>query len=213
MATEKVTLVIPNEEDFDPAEIPFGCVTGEGVDNYDEDGKEYSASVLLDKKQRKDILDTVMKYWKKHKPEGGGKEPDNFDNIVRDGDDGGFILYSKTQTEFISDKGVATANKVTIVNHEGTKLDPEEFGNIGKGSEGRLAVKMGIYTQGKGKKMKAGISLYLSAVKLTKFVAYEGSDGSSAFGTDDKGEVSGAGDFKAEKKAKKEKKGKKKKTK
>lgn len=203
MATEKETLVIPNENDFDPAEIPFGVVTGEGLDNYDEDGKEYSVSIILGKKERKDVLGSVMDYWKTHKPEGSGKEPDNFDNIVREGEDGDYILYSKTQTEF---KG--KPNVVTIVNHEGVKLDPEEFGSIGKGSVGRVAVKMGVYTQGKGKKMKCGVSLYLAAVKLTNFVAYEGGDASAAFGEGDKGNVKAASDFKKEKKNKKKKKGK-----
>ena len=199
MATEKVTLVIPNEDKFEPMDIPFGCVTGEGTDNFDGDGKEYSVSIMLDKKMKKDVLKQVLDYWEDHKPKGKGDEPDNYANIVRDAEDGGYILYSKTQTHF-GDK----QNHVTIVNHEGVKLDPEEYGNIGKGSKGRLAVKMGIYTQGT---KKAGVSLYLSAVKLTEFVAYEGSDASAAFGSGDTGSVSGAGDFKkAEKKGKKNKK-------
>ncbi len=201
MATEKITLIIPNEEDFKPAPIPFGVVTGEGVDNFDEDGKEYSVSIILNKNERKDVLKTVMKYWKQHKPEGAGDEPDNFDNIVREGDDGDYILYSKTQTHFGEKQNI-----VKIINHVGTKLDPEVYGNIGAGSEGRLAVKMGVYTQGKGKKMKAGVSLYLAAVKLTAFAPYEGSDASSAFGDGDTGSVKGEGDFKAEKKDKKKKK-------
>ena len=203
MAATKVTLVIPNREKFPPAPIPFGVVTGEGVDNFDEDGKEYSISIILGKKERKHILSTVLEYWEENKPEGAGDEPDNFENIVRKGDEGDYILYSKTQTEF---KG--KANIVTIRNHEGVKLDPEEFGNIGKGSEGRIAVKMGIYTQGKGTKMKAGVSLYLAAVQLTEFVAYEGGDASDAFGDED-GHVDG-GEFKPEKKKEKKKKKKKK---
>jgi len=200
MATEKQTLIIPNEKDFKPQPIPFGVVTGEGVDNFDGDDKEYSVSILLDKKMKKDILNSVQAYWDEHKPSGAGDKPDNFKNIVRDTEDGGHILYSKTKTHF-GDK----QNIITIVNHEGVKLDPQEFGMIGEGSLGRLAVKMGIYTQGK---RSAGVSLYLSAVKLTKFVAYSGGDASSAFGQED-GEVSGAGEFKAEKKEKKAKKKKK----
>jgi len=201
MASEKVTLIIPNQKDFKPGAIPFGVVTGEGVDNFDEDGKEYSVSIILGKKERKDVLDTVLKFWKKNKPEGAGKEPDNFDNIVREGDEGDFILYSKTQVEFNG-----KTNVVKIRNHEGTLLDPEVYGNIGKGSEGRLAVKMGVYTQGKGKKMKSGISLYLAGIKLTAFVPYEGGDATAEF-EEEEGSVDG-GDFKPEK-SKKDKKGKK----
>ncbi len=198
MSVEKLTVIIPNENDFEPSEIPFGCVTGEGVDNFDGDGKEYSISIMLSKKEKKDVLETVMNFWEENKPKQGGDEPDNFENIVRDTEDGGHILYSKTRTHFGEKQNV-----VAIVNHEGSKLDPAEFGNIGAGSKGRLAVKMGIYTQGK---RSAGVSLYLSAVKLTEFVPYSGSDGSSAFGDGDTGSVSGEGEFKAEKKPKKNKK-------
>lgn len=201
MAKDKVTLVVPNEDNFKPAPIPFGVVVGEGVDNYNEDGKEYSVSIILDKKMAKDIKKEVMDFWDENKPSGAGDEPANIDGIVRKGKDdyeGTFILYAKTQTHF-GDK----PNQVAIVNHEGTKLDPEEFGLIGKGSEGRLAVTLAIYVQGK----KKGVSVFLSAVKLTKFVKYESSGGASAFGGNDEGEVSGEGGFKSEKK--KDKKSKK----
>ena len=206
MAKDKVTLVVPNEEKFNPAPIPFGVVTGEGVHNYNEDGYEYSVSIILDKKQAKDVREEVMNFWDEHKPSGAGDEPANIKGIVREGKDdyeGSFIMYAKTQTNF----GEGKPNIIPIVNHEGTKLDPAEFGLIGKGSEGRLAVNLAIYVQGK----KKGVSVFLSAVKLTKFEKYEPSGGASAFGSNDEGEVSGEGGFKSEKKKdkKEKKKGKK----
>jgi len=205
MAATKVTLVIPDREKFPPAPIPFGVVSGEGVPDYDNQksggkrgGMEYSVSIILGKKERKDVLKTVMNYWEENKPKGGDDKPANYKNIVRTNDDGDYILYSKTQVDF-----EGKANIVTIRNHEGVKLDPEEFGAIGKGSEGRLAVKMGVY----GNDEDAGVSLYLAAVQLTEFVAYEGGDASDAFG-DEKGHVDG-GEFKPEKKKDKKKKKKK----
>lgn len=209
---EKITLVIPNEERCKPAELPFGVVTGEGVPDFDNvkskgkrGGMEFSLAIQLDKKQAKDFNEEIMEYWADNKPKKAGKKPANFDNIVRKGKDdykGTFVVYAKTQIEFEGDKGTIP-NVVQIVNHEGTKLDPEEFGYIGKGSEGRAAVILSVY----GDDEDAGVSVFLSAVKLTKFVKLEAKGGASAFGSGDTGEVEGAGGFKSEKKGgKKDKK-------
>ena len=58
----KLTVVVPSEENFAPAEIPFGVVSGEGVDNYEGDDKEYTVSILLGKKENKDFRKTVMEF-------------------------------------------------------------------------------------------------------------------------------------------------------
>ena len=213
--SEKLTLVIPNEEDFKPVSIPFAVVTGDGVPDYDNmkskgkrGGMEYSASIILDKKMAKALQNEILDFWKDNKPKEGGKKPANFKNIVREGKDdykGDFIVYAKTQTEF---NGVG--NIVPIVNHEGTKLDTAEFGLIGGKSKGRLAVTLSVY----GDDEDAGCSLFLSAVKLTHFEKLEAKGGASAFGGGDEGDVEGAGGFKGEgKKDKSEKKDKKKKKK
>jgi len=196
--SEKLTVVVPNEDKFDPAEIPFGVVTGEGVDNFDGDGKVYSSSLLLGKKEAKFFRKEVMDFWEDNKPKHGGDEPDNWDNIVRKADSGGYILYAKTNVDFDGKQNI-----IAIVNHEGTKLDPEEYGTMGKGTKGRLAVTFSVYTQGK---KKSGVSIFLSAVKLTEHEPYVASGGAGAFGSDDKGSVSGKGGFKKEKKAKKKRK-------
>ena len=209
MATDKLTIVVPAESDFEPASIPFAVVSGEGIDNHDGDAKEYVACIILDNKSKKATLKTIMDFWDEHKPKSAGDEPTNYENLVREGkEDGEYILYARTATGFENDDGSVRTNKVPIVNHEGTKLDPEEFGSIGAGSFGRLAINLKIYTSGKGAKQKAGVSMFLSAVKLTEFVAYVANDGASAFGDTDKGSVDGEGGFKAEKKSKKEKKSK-----
>jgi len=203
--SNKLTVVVPNEDDFKPAEIPFAVVSGEGVPDYDKvksKGKrgenQFTATIILNKKEKKDFLETVMDYWEDNKPRDGEDEPANYDNIVREDkeDSSKFLLYAKSKTEFNGNP-----NKIAIVNHEGTKLDPEEFGKIGKGSEGRLAVTLPVY----GDDEDAGVSVFLSAVKLTKFVAYVGGDASAAFGSED-GEVEGEGGFKSEKKKDKKRK-------
>jgi len=190
MTKDKLTIVVPNEEQFNPAPIPFGVITGDGVPDYDNiksngkrGGYQYSISIILNTHQRASVLKQVMEFWNAHKPKRAGAEPANFKNIVREAKDdyaGSFIMYAKTQTEFNG-----KPNVVGIVNHSGTKLDPSHFGYIGKGSEGRLAVTLLVYGDGD----EAGVSVFLSAVKLTKFVKLEASGGVSAFGTNDKGDV------------------------
>lgn len=211
MAKDRVTVVVPNENDFKPANILFGVVSGDGVPDYNHvksGGKrgemQYSVTLQLGKKEAKDFKEAVLSYWEDHAPKDAGEEPINFGNILRKDkeDEGMFLLYAKSKTQFDG-----KANIIPIVNHEGTKLDPAEYGSIGKGSKGRLAVTFSIYEGDDD----YGVSVYLSAVKLTKFVAYEGSGGASAFGAED-GEVDGAGGFKSEKsEKKKDKKDKKKK--
>jgi hypothetical protein len=207
MAAEKkdrLVVVVPNEEKFKPAPIPFGVISGDGVDNYEGDDKEYTVSLLLSKKENDDFRDTVMEFWDEFKPNGAGDKPDNWKNLTRKDkeNDKGFILYAKTRTHF-GDK----PNVIDIRNHEGSKLDPEEYGSIGKGSEGRIAVTLIPYAR----KRDFGVSVFLSAVKLTKFVKFESSGGGAAFGAE-AGDVEADG-FKPEKKDKSKKKDKKKKKK
>ena len=71
-------------------------------------------------------------------------------------------------------------NVIDIRNQDGSKLDPEEFGAIGKGSEGRVAVTLTTYAR----KRDFGVSVFLAAVKLTKFVKFESTGGGAAFGAE-----------------------------
>lgn len=208
MAKEKVTIVVPNEDEFKPAPILFGVVTGAGVPDFDNvkskgkrGGMQYSVTLSLSKKANKQFRQEILDFWEDNKPKDGGDEPANFKNITRKDkeNEGEFLLYAKTQTEFES-KGKVVPNIVTIVNHEGTKLDPEEFGTMGKGSEGRVAVTLAVY----GDDEDAGVSVFLSAVKLTKHVQFSGGNAASAFGVEE-GEVEGKGGFKSEKKKEKKK--------
>jgi len=209
MSAEKLLVVVPEEERFEPADLPFGVVTGEGVPDYDNmkskgkrGGLQYSASVLLTKEENKAFRKTVMDYWEDNKPKTADDKPANWKTITRKGEDSDFILYSKTRTNF----GEGKPNVIPIVNHEGVKLDPETYGGFGKGSKGRLAVTLSVY----GDDEDAGVSVFLTAVKLTEFSELSSNDGAAAFGSGDKGSVSGEGGFKSEKKDKKNKKDKKK---
>jgi len=170
----KKSIVVPSL-DFKPARMPFGVVSQGGVDNFDRDGKEYSVSVELGKKQEKWLRGEVMEFWNENKPSGAGDEPANFANVVRD--DG--RAYFKTQVEFDG-----KPNIVKIVDGKKNPLDPEQFGSFSGDTTGRVSCTMGIYTSGRA----AGVSLYLNAVQLITFEPYEGSDSTGGFG-DDEGEA------------------------
>ncbi len=207
-----MNLVVPNEERQEVATISYANVYGEGAYDYTamksegkDGGREYVATLSLTKEQKKDFLKDVMEFWEEEKPKSAGNEPANFEKIVRKEEDGQLKLYTKTKTEFSG-----KVNIIPIVNHEGTRLDGSEFGLIGDGSKGRLAVILSLQEGKAG----LGVSVYLNAIKLTKFVA-PASNGASAFGKED-GEVEATGGFKNEptsedepKKKKKKKKSKK----
>lgn len=205
--SEKKLIVVPNEDEFKPAPIPFGVVTGDGVDNYNRDGKEYSVSIVLTEEMAEFFKEQLEDYWSENAPKGAEDEPDNIDSIVREGKgdyEGKYILYAKTKTNF----GEGKPNVIPIVNQEATKLDSAEHGLIGKGSKGRLAVTLSTYSRGRDH----GVSVFLSAIKLTKYVKLE-TGGAAAFGIED-GEVEGESNgFTSESKSSPEPKPKKKKKK
>ncbi len=219
----KLQVVIPNEDKFDPAPLPFVAVYGKGVPDYDHkmsNGKrgemQFTASVLLTKKEAKFFRQEVLEFWEDNKPKGASDEPKNWKNIVRDAKDStdgrDYIVYAKSKTEFDGEPNTSIA----IVNGDGDKLDPEQFGTAGKGSVGRILVTLATYGTGSD----AGVSVYISAVKYIHHVPPSGGDAAAAFGKKEGGDIKGNGGFKSEKKKdsdsekpKKKKKKKKKKNK
>lgn len=206
MAKEKATIVVPAEGEFPPAPIPYAVVSGDGVPDYNHiksngkrGGFEYTATVILTKKEDKHFRLQVMEFWENNKPKSAGAKPENWKNITRTDDEGVIKLYAKTKTEFDG-----KPNRVTIIDGKRNNLDPEVFGRIGEGSEGRLAVGLSIY-QGDD----YGVSVYLKAVKLTKFKELVIGDASGAFSEDEGDDLSGTyvtGEDEEPKKKKKKKK-------
>jgi len=193
MSREKKLIVVPNIE-FKAAVLPFGVITGVGVDNYEKTAKQYSVSAILNKKEEKALRVEVMDFWNEFKGK-GTKEPANFKNIVRaDGK-----AYFKTAVDF----GEGKPNTINIVDGKRNPLDINEYGLFGGTSEGRLAVDLKIYSDGRG--TPKGVSMFLSAVQLTKFEALA-AGGSSAFGEEDGDAIASHGFEAPEPKKKKKKK-------
>lgn len=166
MATNKrksptQTVIIPAPH-LEPASLPWGDCTGTGATF--KQRTTYSVTVSLTDVQANELRKTVLQFWNANKPRGGGNQPDNMEKLIRVTDPkygGGYTVYAKTLTEF---KGIP--NVVNFVNGQGTKLDTTKFGSFGSGSEGRVAVKLSIFDDGD----RLGVSLFLVAVKLTKYV-------------------------------------------
>ena len=197
MAAVKKSLVIPAIGE-DVAEITFGCVAGDGMVNYDEDGNEFLLTLAVDDDLKEDIEEQVLEFWEDHKPSNAGDEPDNFDGLFWENDDGDTFITFRTQAEF---KG--KPNIIPISDAKNNKLDPEVFGNIGAGSTGRAIIGLKIYEY----KKKAGVSRYLEGVRLVTFSPY------TAGGLDveeEDGDALGGGGAPAEDKPEKDKKKKKK---
>jgi hypothetical protein len=177
-------LVVPPVKDK-PAPLPFGVVSGEGVDEYDGRYKEYSVVVVLTKKQAKEFKKMAMEFWEDNAPKKAGDEPANFEKLVRKDDDGNYRVYFRTRTKFEDDDGDVHKTKIPIVDGRKNTLDPEKFGSFGEGTEGRVSFNFAIYKS----KEKYGVSKWLKAVQLHKFAPLAmGGGGISAF-TDDGDEV------------------------
>ena len=196
---DKLNLVIPDPEQFDAAQLPFGVISGEGVDDYDEEGKEYTVSMVVSKKVEKWLRNEIMEFWDEYKPSGAKDEPANWENLTRTNDKGETRAYFKTKTEF-----EGRPNKIGLVDGQLNKLDPETYGSFGGESEGRVSATIMSYS----KKNKHGISMHLSGVQLEVYEELSGGDGTSGFSAGGNA-VSDDNGFKGEKK--KKKKGKKKK--
>ena len=201
MATEKQLIVVPHA-DFPVATLPFGVVTGEGVDNYEGDGKEYTASVILGKKEAKHLKKEVLAFWEAHKGKVKADEPANYANVVRTDDNGVMKAYFKSVTHF-GDK----ANIVAVVDAKRNPLSVEDYGMFGGESTGRIAVQLAIYSGGKSNDPK-GVSMFLSAVQLSTFEKLTSGGGAKAFG-EEEGDAIAEHGFSDDKKEKKEKKAKK----
>ena len=198
---EKLLIVVPHA-DFSVATLPFGIITGEGVDNYEGTEKQYTASVILGKKEAKHLKKEVLAFWEANKGKTKASEPANFDNVVRTDDNGVMKAYFKSKTHF-GDK----QNVIAVVDAKRNPLSVEEYGMFGGDSTGRIAVNLGIYTGGKSNTPK-GVSMFLSAVQLSTYEKLTSGSGAKAFGEED-GEAIAEHGFKDDKKKKKGKKKKK----
>lgn len=156
-------------------ELTWVFITGEGRLTQDKKSSRFSASLKLKagSKALKDFEATIKEYWDEHKPTKKSKLKSNGirEEVLTD-DEGN---ETKTGYSLINCWTGVTwpdgkAKVVDVYNAKGVKVDMGDK-KIGNESEGFLSGAMGTYdTDG-----STGVTLYLNAVQMTKFVEYAGS--------------------------------------
>jgi len=173
-------------------ELAWVNITGEGKENLNGD-MQYVATLILEPKKNpthQAFIDKIDAFWEENKPEGkkkakslgyalydplldkdGNKQYNDEDKLIYD-PNGRVSCQFKTGVAFKDGKP-----KIVKVYNSKNKVISLGDQLIGNGSEGHVSGSMGIYTVNqKGKLLDAGVTLYLDAIQLIKFVAYEGAD-------------------------------------
>ena len=185
----KTSEFVPTAE----AELAWVFIDGEG--KADLNGKmRYVASLKVksDTDGCKALKEAISTFWKENKPKGGKLKSSGYrTEMENDGektDDNGDQLKKETGfTMFNFWTGTAfqdgNKRKIDIYNSKGNKVSLQGK-KIGNGSKGAISGTMAIYDNGPSAQ---GVTLYLNAVQLTKFVEFSGDAG---FGEED-GEFDG----------------------
>ena len=182
-------------------ELCWVIITGEGKADMSGNMK-YSATLILDPKKKpedKAYLDAIDAFWEENRPKekkvakskgyylndplldkAGEKQYDDEDKLIMD-PNGRINVVFKTGVAFKDGK----PKKVRIFNSKNQVIALGDQ-SIGNGSEGHLSGSMGIYlNKNKDKIVDAGVTLYLDAIQLKKFVPYTGSDAGFAASDDE----------------------------
>lgn len=178
-------------------ELEWVIITGEGKLNTLNDTMQYTASLILDPESEdcKTFIAELHEYWEDNRPKKYKGDPKSMgyyahkvksDKTDEDGDpvyeESGKISFAfKTGTTYKDGK----AKVITLFNSKGAKVSIGDQ-KIGNGSRGRIQGVCSVYEQPKA----AGVSLYLNAIQLTKFVPYVGGPSFSAAADEEAGEDS-----------------------
>lgn len=178
-------------------ELRWVTITGEGKENL-SCKLQYVASVIVDEKENADFIQMIKDFWEENRPAKFNLEPKSLGMypLYTKGDDsekvevpGKLYLQFKTGTKYQDD----SPKVIDIYNAKGKKVSLGDQ-SIGNGSIGIISGSMGIYENRKGNAiLSAGVTLYLDAIQLTKFVPYERDAGFEA--QDDEDGWTGEEDF------------------
>jgi len=156
-------------------ELAWVFITGKGKE--DLNGKpRYCASIRYknDSPELKSVTSVIMEFWDENKPKGKAKPKSTGikEEFDKEGNPTGYTMLNFwTGIEFPdgSAKVVKTYNAKGVEVALGSK-------KIGNGSRGAISGVAGIYANGPN----VGVTLYLNALQLTKFVEYSGGAGFTA---------------------------------
>jgi len=189
----KIPTMALRTSDFIPckyAELRYVFIDQPGREN--QSGKMcLNASIFVDKDHPgfKLMKDAIQEYWDTNKPAGAPKKPKSTglslvkekildeagEEVLDDNDEPTFNYTGEAQINFWTGaewpaKGdnPATPHDIAIYNAKGNKVSLGDK-KIGNGSLGAIVGAAGVYDAGKGAQ---GVTLYLNAIQLTKFVEY-----------------------------------------
>ena len=194
-------------------DLKYCFITGQGrLKPRSKDEYSYSGAVILSKKAGKKFYKEIVEFFNEHKPKKCKlDEPEN--TIYQKLDDGRWMFQFRTNTVFVDKKTKEEKpNKVKLFNSKNLERELPEGVGIGDGSTGSILGAMQVYEGDTVKgKVSAGCSMYLNAIRLAKFVKYEGGASFDDDGAEGDFEDFDSADFPEETPKKEKKKGKKKK--
>ena len=182
MSNELVKLSTPVGELF------YVNISGQGKENYNEDGYEYTASLRLEGKAAEELIAKIDEVGETI-PTGHTLKSTGYKELVKDAEgnlrspsrakpaedgeepSGIFEFSFKTNTTYADGK----TKSIAVYNKDAKKI---ELGDrkIGNGSKGAIS---GVMKGGSYKK-EFSVSLYLNAVQITEFEEYIGDAGFDA---------------------------------
>jgi hypothetical protein len=148
-------------------DLKWVFVTAPGRLNNLNGQMEYTVSVSMSAEDAAPGVDTLDTLWDENKPK-GAKAPKSMGYRV-DEETGDVTFNFKTKTTYPS----GDVKEIRIYNAKADAIKIPEGTKIGNGSRGRVSGMASIYDAGPAAR---GVTLYLDAVQLVKFVEYVGAD-------------------------------------
>ena len=142
---------------------------------------EYTASVVMSAEDAQPTIDLLDTLWEENKPKGHSKPPKSMGYKIDD-ESGEVSFNFKTKTTYPS----GDEKSIRIFNSKAEQIRLPKDKKVGNGSQGRLSGVAAVYDAGPAAR---GVTLYLDAVQLTKFVAFSG--GGPDFEIDEDGDFDG----------------------
>tara|TARA_R110000751_G_scaffold213820_1_gene317349 strand:- start:4266 stop:4814 length:549 start_codon:yes stop_codon:yes gene_type:complete len=162
-------------------DLRWVTINGRGKEDL-QGNMTYTADVVVPLDAAQDTIAELDALWNEHKPKGAkAAKSMGYKHIADD-----YVVFTlKTKTVFPS----GDPKKIFVYNAKAQQIAFPEGKKIGNGSVGRLSGMASVYDAGAASR---GVTLYLDAIQLTKFVEYVGA--SADFKEDDDGEFDGLDD-------------------
>jgi hypothetical protein len=161
-------------------------ISGQGKLNYNEDGRDYVATVIVDRESATDTINSIQEVYDDAHKKGNSAKSLGYKRCDAEGksdDDGDFVAFNfKTQTTYPD----GSTKKINVFNSVPQKVELGDV-RVGNGSLGAISGKMKAYIN----KKSDGVSLFLNAIQIVKLEEFSSSEG---FGAQEGGDFTGVRD-------------------